>query len=189
MICRCRKRRRRLYARGCTNARRLGRAAVRRLAPAEQPRQNAHLARHRLQRPVNRTAPRRVAGRPRAHPVIGTRGTEGVGAHPLSPLRCRSIGSSTGIHGSPCRRMNKASVKGRGHGPAKASDSTPQASQARLQRPERSEVRISRKDEAAEAASQTKNGRGDRIRTRGPRFWRPMLYQLSYTPALAEAAP
>ena len=27
------------------------------------------------------------------------------------------------------------------------------------------------------------NGRGDRIRTRGPRFWRPMLYQLSYTPA------
>ena len=53
----------------------------------------------------------------------------------------------------------------------------------------RSEVRISRKDEAAEAASQTKNGRGDRIRTRGPRFWRPMLYQLSYTPALAEAAP
>ncbi len=26
------------------------------------------------------------------------------------------------------------------------------------------------------------NGRGDRIRTRGPRFWRPMLYQLSYTP-------
>ena len=26
------------------------------------------------------------------------------------------------------------------------------------------------------------NGRGSRIRTHGPRFWRPMLYQLSYTP-------
>ena len=26
------------------------------------------------------------------------------------------------------------------------------------------------------------NGRSGRIRTRGPRFWRPMLYQLSYTP-------
>ena len=26
-------------------------------------------------------------------------------------------------------------------------------------------------------------GRGDRIRTCDPRFWRPMLYQLSYTPA------
>ena len=29
-----------------------------------------------------------------------------------------------------------------------------------------------------------KDGRGDRIRTRGLRFWRPLLYQLSYTPAL-----
>ena len=27
-----------------------------------------------------------------------------------------------------------------------------------------------------------KFGRGSRIRTHGPRFWRPMLYQLSYTP-------
>ena len=26
------------------------------------------------------------------------------------------------------------------------------------------------------------NGRGRRIRTLGTRFWRPMLYQLSYTP-------
>ncbi len=25
-------------------------------------------------------------------------------------------------------------------------------------------------------------GRGRRIRTLGPRFWRPLLYQLSYTP-------
>ena len=33
------------------------------------------------------------------------------------------------------------------------------------------------------------NGRGDRIRTRGPRFWRPMLYQLSYTPASARRWP
>ena len=31
--------------------------------------------------------------------------------------------------------------------------------------------------------SHQENGRGDRIRTRDPRFWRPMLYQLSYTPA------
>ncbi len=29
------------------------------------------------------------------------------------------------------------------------------------------------------------NGRGVRTRTAGPRFWRPMLYQLSYTPAWA----
>ena len=28
-----------------------------------------------------------------------------------------------------------------------------------------------------------KSGRGDRNRTRSPRFWRPMLYQLSYSPA------
>ena len=28
-----------------------------------------------------------------------------------------------------------------------------------------------------------RDGRGGRIRTRDPRFWRPMLYQLSYTPA------
>jgi hypothetical protein len=27
-------------------------------------------------------------------------------------------------------------------------------------------------------------GRGGRARTRDPRFWRPMLYQLSYTPAV-----
>ena len=31
-------------------------------------------------------------------------------------------------------------------------------------------------------------GRGSRIRTRDPRFWRPMLYQLSYTPR-PECAP
>ena len=29
-----------------------------------------------------------------------------------------------------------------------------------------------------------KTGRGGRIRTRDRRFWRPLLYQLSYTPAL-----
>ncbi len=28
-------------------------------------------------------------------------------------------------------------------------------------------------------------GRGRRIRTRDPRFWRPVLYQLSYTPVVA----
>lgn len=28
----------------------------------------------------------------------------------------------------------------------------------------------------------TQHGRGRRIRTRDPRFWRPVLYQLSYTP-------
>ena len=28
------------------------------------------------------------------------------------------------------------------------------------------------------------NGRGRRIRTLGTRFWRPLLYQLSYTPTL-----
>ena len=27
-----------------------------------------------------------------------------------------------------------------------------------------------------------KNGRGSRNRTHGTRFWRPLLYQLSYTP-------
>ena len=27
-----------------------------------------------------------------------------------------------------------------------------------------------------------RNGRGRRIRTLGTRFWRPLLYQLSYTP-------
>ena len=32
------------------------------------------------------------------------------------------------------------------------------------------------------------NGRSGRIRTRGPRFWRPMLYQLSYTPAGGSAS-
>ena len=31
-------------------------------------------------------------------------------------------------------------------------------------------------------------GRGGRDRTRDPRFWRPVLYQLSYTPPEAEAA-
>lgn len=30
---------------------------------------------------------------------------------------------------------------------------------------------------------QVRNGRGNRIRTRDLRFWRPLLYQLSYTPA------
>ena len=30
--------------------------------------------------------------------------------------------------------------------------------------------------------STVKHGRGRRIRTRDPRFWRPVLYQLSYTP-------
>ena len=29
------------------------------------------------------------------------------------------------------------------------------------------------------------NGRGRRIRTLGTRFWRPLLYQLSYTPIFA----
>ena len=31
------------------------------------------------------------------------------------------------------------------------------------------------------------NGRGRRIRTLGTRFWRPLLYQLSYTPKSHEA--
>ena len=34
--------------------------------------------------------------------------------------------------------------------------------------------------QTAEAA--LRNGRGRRIRTLGTRFWRPLLYQLSYTP-------
>lgn len=29
-------------------------------------------------------------------------------------------------------------------------------------------------------------GRGDKIRTRDPRFWRPVLYQLSYSPLTDE---
>ena len=33
--------------------------------------------------------------------------------------------------------------------------------------------------------SAVENGRGDRTRTCGLRFWRPLLYQLSYTPAWA----
>ena len=32
-------------------------------------------------------------------------------------------------------------------------------------------------------------GRGRRIRTLGTRFWRPLLYQLSYTPKSLEATP
>ena len=28
------------------------------------------------------------------------------------------------------------------------------------------------------------SGRGDRARTYNPRFWRPVLYQLSYTPTI-----
>lgn len=28
------------------------------------------------------------------------------------------------------------------------------------------------------------SGRGSKIRTHDPRFWRPMLYQLSYTPII-----
>ena len=32
-------------------------------------------------------------------------------------------------------------------------------------------------------------GRGRRIRTLGTRFWRPLLYQLSYTPKSLEASP
>ena len=31
------------------------------------------------------------------------------------------------------------------------------------------------------------NGRGSRVRTRGLRFWRPPLYQLSYTPITARS--
>ena len=30
-----------------------------------------------------------------------------------------------------------------------------------------------------------KNGRSDRTRTYNPRFWRPVLYQLSYTPKVS----
>ena len=33
------------------------------------------------------------------------------------------------------------------------------------------------------------NGRGRRIRTLGTRFWRPLLYQLSYTPISLAALP
>ena len=32
-------------------------------------------------------------------------------------------------------------------------------------------------------------GRGRRIRTLGTRFWRPLLYQLSYTPISHEVIP
>ena len=39
--------------------------------------------------------------------------------------------------------------------------------------------------EVACSLCEKKNGRGDRTRTRNPRFWRPMLYQLSYSPAHA----
>ena len=34
-----------------------------------------------------------------------------------------------------------------------------------------------------------KTGRGGRTRTRDRRFWRPLLYQLSYTPALVYQVP
>ena len=34
-----------------------------------------------------------------------------------------------------------------------------------------------------------RNGRGRRIRTLGTRFWRPLLYQLSYTPISLAALP
>ena len=32
-----------------------------------------------------------------------------------------------------------------------------------------------------------KNGRSDRTRTYNPRFWRPVLYQLSYTPKVSSS--
>jgi hypothetical protein len=35
---------------------------------------------------------------------------------------------------------------------------------------------------ATEPEPDTKNGRSGRIRTRDLRFWRPLLFQLSYTP-------
>ena len=34
-----------------------------------------------------------------------------------------------------------------------------------------------------------RNGRGRRIRTLGTRFWRPLLYQLSYTPISLAVLP
>ena len=37
-------------------------------------------------------------------------------------------------------------------------------------------------NESAPSKRPLRPGRGSRIRTRDPRFWRPMLYQLSYTP-------
>lgn len=75
-------------------------------AQAQQARNEPATRLHRLKRAVNRAAPRRIAGRTRADPVIRARGTEGVGAHPWSPVRVRQIVSSTGIHGSACDRMN-----------------------------------------------------------------------------------
>ena len=39
-----------------------------------------------------------------------------------------------------------------------------------------------RKEANASASTSFLFGRGRRIRTRDPRFWRPVLYQLSYTP-------
>ena len=39
------------------------------------------------------------------------------------------------------------------------------------------------------ASAVSSNGRGRRIRTLGTRFWRPLLYQLSYTPISLAALP
>ena len=88
---------------GCTRGRRVS-------ARPEQARNQAAAGLHRLERAMNRPPPRRIAGGTRADPLIGPRGTEGVGAHPVSPVRGRSIGSSTGIHGSPCGGMNVGRV-------------------------------------------------------------------------------
>lgn len=51
-----------------------------RSALLEQAREQAGLL-HRLQRAMDSTAARRIAGRARADPLIRARGTEGVGAH------------------------------------------------------------------------------------------------------------
>ena len=90
----------------------LGRVCVRGQAVSAYPEQARHQAAaglHRQQRAMDRSPPRRIAGGTRADPLIGPRGTEGVGAHPVSPVRGRSIGSSTGIHVSACGRMNGGS--------------------------------------------------------------------------------
>lgn len=85
--------------RGCARGRRAS-------ARPEQPGDQATAGLHRQERAVDRPAPCRIACGTRADPLIGPRGTEGIGAHPVSPVRGRSIGSSTGIHDSAYGRMN-----------------------------------------------------------------------------------
>ena len=89
----------------------LGRTCVRGRRASVHPEQARHQAAaglHRLERTMNRSTPRRIAGGTRADPLIGPRRTEGIGAHPVSPVRGQPFGSSTGIHDSAYGRMNSA---------------------------------------------------------------------------------